>query len=61
MAFCEERAECPLRIDQLGIEADVRRVFITWRYPFRYVLLPLQKRSCVLVEQPTPVPVGVTP
>jgi hypothetical protein len=61
MAFGEERAECPLRIDQLGIEADVRRVFITWRYPFRYVLLPLQKRSCVLVEQPTPVPVGVTP
>lgn len=50
LAFGEERAECPLLIDQLGIECDVRRAFITWRYPFRYKLRPLQKRSCVLLE-----------
>jgi len=50
LAFGEERAECPLLIDQLGIECDVRRAFITWRYPFRYTMQPLQKRACVLVE-----------
>ena len=50
LAFGEERAECPLLIDQLGIECDLRRAFITWRYPFRYVLRPLEKRACELVE-----------
>lgn len=36
-------------IDQIGIEADLDRVFITWRYAFRYAMKSLQKRRCRLV------------
>lgn len=35
-------------IDQIGIEADARRVFLTYRYPFTYWLVPHQRRSCML-------------
>ena len=35
-------------IDQIGVEPDARRVFLTYRYPFRYVRTPLQRRSCRL-------------
>jgi hypothetical protein len=38
----------PMVIDQLGIESERSRVFITYRYPFRYVMCPLQKRTCEL-------------
>jgi hypothetical protein len=36
-------------IDQIGIEADLRRVFVTYRYPFRYVLFPRQRRTAELL------------
>lgn len=35
-------------IDQIGVEADARRVFVTYRYPFKYWLVPHQRRSCML-------------
>jgi hypothetical protein len=49
--FDDELAERKLAIDQVGIEADRVRMFITYRYPFRYVLYPLQRRSCELYLQ----------
>jgi hypothetical protein len=36
------------RIDQIGIEVDKQRIFITYRYPFRYVLYERQRRSAEL-------------
>ena len=48
LAFDDEVIERPLAIDQIGIEPDKQRVFIAYRYPFRYVMIPKQKRSCVL-------------
>lgn len=44
------RVEAPLRIDQIGIEPSRRRVFITYRYPFRYVVTARQRRTCALRE-----------
>ena len=38
-------------IDQIGVEVDKKKVFITYRYPFRYVLVPLVKRSCELLSE----------
>lgn len=35
-------------IDQIGVEPDARRVYLTYRYVFRYILTPLQRRSCRL-------------
>jgi len=35
-------------IDQIGIEPDQMRCFVTYRFPFRYRLIPLQKRRCTL-------------
>lgn len=40
----------PLAIDQIGIETEERRVFIAYRYPFRYSVLARQARFCVLRE-----------
>jgi len=53
LGFGEEIIERPLAIDQLGIESELDRCFITYRYPFRYVMHPLQKRWCqLLLAQP---------
>ncbi|HVZ86849.1 MAG TPA: DUF2169 domain-containing protein [Polyangia bacterium] len=41
------------QIDQIGIEADKQRVFITYRYPFRYVLYARQRRTAELWPAPT--------
>lgn len=54
LRFGDEHVERVPFIDQIGIEADLHRVFITYRYPFRYVLVPKQRRSCTLVEDPAP-------
>jgi hypothetical protein len=43
-AFSEQPA-----IDQVGIESDKRRVFITYRHPFRYVLHARQRRQAELL------------
>ena len=48
LEFGQEVIERPLAIDQLGIESERRRIFITYRYPFRYVMYRLQKRGCEL-------------
>jgi hypothetical protein len=52
LAFGNQIIERDLAIDQVGIEADNARVFITYRHPFRYVIHPLQRRSCDLVTVP---------
>lgn len=39
----------PLAIEQIGVEPDLMRVFLSFRYPFRYTLEPLQPRGCELV------------
>ncbi|HET6147893.1 MAG TPA: DUF2169 domain-containing protein [Polyangia bacterium] len=56
LGFGAEIIERPLAIDQLGIEAEHDRFFITYRYPFRYVMHPLQKRWCRLLLAPPEVP-----
>jgi hypothetical protein len=38
-----------LVIDQIGIDTILDQVFITYRYPFRYEIVPLEKRTCLLV------------
>lgn len=48
LQFDDEVIERELAVDQLGIEVDKSRVFIAYRYPFRYILYPLQRRSCEL-------------
>lgn len=50
LEFGEEVSMRDLTIDQIGIEPDRMRAFVSFRYPFRYVLVPLQKRSCHLYE-----------
>jgi hypothetical protein len=54
LQFDQEVIERPLAIDQLGIEVDKMRAFIAYRYPFRYVMYPLQRRSCELRAEQLP-------
>lgn len=49
LSFGNELHEKELYIDQIGIEPDAARVFIAYRYPFRYTLHPMQTRSCELL------------
>jgi hypothetical protein len=56
LQFDDEVIERPLSIDQVGIEVEKRRVFVAYRYPFRYVLYPLQRRSCELFWDGAAVP-----
>ena len=44
----DEIVQSSLNVDQIGIETKPRRIFIAYRYAFRYRLNPLQLRSCVL-------------
>lgn len=48
LRFEDEVIERTLAVDQIGIEPDHDRVFVAWRYPFRYKLIPLQRRACIL-------------
>jgi hypothetical protein len=41
-----------LRIDQIGVEPDLERVFITYRFPFRYTVVSMQPRACELRWSP---------
>jgi len=50
LRFGDEEIERTPSIDQIGFEVEERRVFISYRYPFRYFLHPLQKRSCELIH-----------
>jgi hypothetical protein len=49
LQFGAQATRAALRIDQIGIEVDRGRVFISYRYPFRYRIIPLQKRACRLI------------
>jgi hypothetical protein len=51
-----EVIERPLAIDQVGIEVDKGRAFLAYRYPFRYVIYPLQERWCELFLQESAAP-----
>ncbi len=48
LTFGNETHVKKLPIDQVGIEVDHARMFISYRYPFRYKLVPLQSRACRL-------------
>ncbi len=52
LTFGNEIIKRSLAIDQIGIEPEERRVFIAYRHPFRYRLIPLQVRSCELEHFP---------
>lgn len=41
-----------LEIDQIGVEPDIQRVFITFRFPFRYSVVRMQPRACQLRWSP---------
>jgi hypothetical protein len=48
LTFEPDEIEQPLAIDQIAIEADLNRVVVAYRYPFRYVIHAMQRRSCEL-------------
>jgi len=48
LRFEDDVFERTLALDQIGIEPDEGRMFLAWRYAFRYRLIPLQKRACIL-------------
>jgi hypothetical protein len=48
LKFGDEVIDRALAIDQIGIEADRGRVFVSYRYPFRYVIHAMQPRKAEL-------------
>lgn len=48
LRFDDEVIERVLPIDQVGLEYERGRLFISYRYPFRYVMYKRQQRSCIL-------------
>jgi hypothetical protein len=50
LAFGDQVTDVAMPIDQVGIEVEQRRLFISYRYPFRYRLIPHQLRSCTLLQ-----------
>lgn len=50
LGFGERVVERALAVDQVGVEVDAARVFVTWRFPFRYVVREREERMCQLVE-----------
>lgn len=36
-------------VDQIGIDEDASQVFVTYRFPFRYTIVPLEKRWAELL------------
>lgn len=60
LKFGDEVIDRTLAIDQIGIEADEGRVFVAYRYPFRYVIHPLQRRHCELFRHDAPLPGGAS-
>ena len=45
----KQMEQSTLPIDQVGIDPDKKQVFVTYRYPFRYRMRPLDIRSCELL------------
>jgi len=50
LGFGERVVERALAVDQVGVEVEAARVFVTWRFPFRYVVREREERMCQLVE-----------
>ncbi len=50
LRFGDRVVERALAVDQIGIEVDAGRVFITWRFPFKYVVRERENRMCELVS-----------
>ena len=48
LTFGTTATEQPLAIDQVGLELNRARMFVSYRYPFRYWFVPKQHRSCEL-------------
>jgi hypothetical protein len=51
LTFDEETVERILPIDQVGLEYERRRIFVSYRYPFRYLLHRKQQRTCTLRQR----------
>lgn len=51
LRFGDDVHDEPLEIDQIGIEVDEGRVFIAYRYAFRYVTTPGRARSCTVTQR----------
>jgi hypothetical protein len=49
LRFGAEEIERVPYVDQVGIEPDSGRIWVGWRFPFRYRLVPLQLRECFLL------------
>lgn len=49
LGFGKRVVERALAVDQVGVEVDAARVFVTWRFPFRYVVREREERMCQLV------------
>src|SRR5262249_54188247 len=47
----EHGDEGPPPIDQIGIDVEKEQVFLTYRYSYRYVMTPLERRSCELFAE----------
>ncbi|MBS1588553.1 MAG: DUF2169 domain-containing protein [Bacteroidetes bacterium] len=42
-----------MQIDQIGVEPNIGRAFITYRYPFNYKVIPGKQRTITLYEKTT--------
>ena len=51
LRFGEVRAKRTPTIDELGVEVDARTAFVTWRFPFRYVVRRRERREATLVQR----------
>lgn len=52
LRFDDSVYESPMTVDEVGIETDLSRVFIAYRFPFRYLLVPNQIRCCEILIKP---------
>lgn len=50
LCFDDETAEYPLKIEQVGFEVEKHRMFISYRFGFRYGIVTGQLRSCELIK-----------
>lgn len=49
MSMGDTHDEQPLTIDQVGIIPEKQQAFISYRFPFRYKVKPMEVRSCELI------------
>jgi hypothetical protein len=54
LRFGDDVHDEPLEIDQLGIEVDEARMFVSYRYAFRYTMTPGRPRSCTVTQRFSP-------